>query len=239
MSSCLLALLGVALLASPSPLPRGPRAAQEKPAAQKEQAPKPAQAPEYPAAKPYKLNWRIAGELTLPDLDGKERALFAESQGKVLVLVFWSYRDPVSLAYAPVLAELQAKHAEKLALYLVDANNDEIAGGGEPLARLRAVVQERVTLPVLIDHQNRLADDFQAKTNSQAFLLDPNHILRYHGGIDDDPRGERRKQDLAVQAQLGLALATVLNGAQPEYNWTIPAGRPLKRAPKAASEQGR
>ena len=97
MSSCLLALLG-ALCASP--LPGSP--AQEA---------KPAAAPEWPAAKPYKLNWRIEGELTLPDLDGKPRALFAESQGKVLVLVFWSYRDPVSLFYAPLLAELQAKHA--------------------------------------------------------------------------------------------------------------------------------
>src|SRR6185503_883282 len=114
------------------------------------------------------------------------------------------------------------------------------AGAGEPLARLRAVVEkEKVTLPVLIDHDNRLADDFQAKTNAQAFLIDANHILRYHGGIDDDPRGERRKQGIAVQERLGLALATVLNGAPPEYNWTIPSGRPLKRAPRAAAEKER
>jgi len=39
-----------------------------------------------------------------------------------------------------------------------------------------------VTLPLLIDRENRVADDFEAKTNSQAFLIDPNHIPRYHGG---------------------------------------------------------
>ena len=197
------------------------------------QTPKPAAAPVVPSAKPYKLNWRIEGELTLPDLDGKERALFAESTGKALVIVFWSYRDPVSLYYAPVLAELQARYPEKLALYLVNPNQDEVAGSGDILGRMReAVEREKVTLPVLIDRDNRLADDFLAKTNAQAFLVDPNHILRYHGGIDDDPRGERKKKGIAVQQKLGLALDTVLKGETPEYNWTIPVGRPIKRAPK-------
>ena len=115
-----------------------------------------------------------------------------------------------------------------------------VGSGYVDLARLRSVVEkEKITLPVLIDHDNVLADDFQAKTNAQAFLIDANHILRYHGGIDDDPRGDRRKQGIEVQERLGLALQTVLNGAPPEYNWTIPSGRPLKRAPKAAGEKER
>jgi thiol-disulfide isomerase/thioredoxin len=201
-----------------------------------EPKPKPAAAaaPLVPSARPYKLNWRIEGELTLTDLDGKEHALFAESTGKVLVIVFWSYRDPVSLFYAPVLAEIQAKYSDRLALYLVDPNQDEIAGSGDALGRMKAALErEKVTLPVLVDKDNRLADDFTAKTNAQCFLVDPNHILRYHGGIDDDPRGERAKNSIAVQHLLVLALDTVLKGEAPEYNWTIPAGRPIKRAPKS------
>jgi hypothetical protein len=149
------------------------------------------------------------------------------------VIVFWSYRDPVSLYYAPVLAELQAKYAGTLALYLVNPNQDEIAGSGDAIGRMRAAVErEKVTLPVLIDRDNLLADDFQAKTNAQAFLIDANHILRYHGGIDDDPRGERKKKGIEVQQKLGLALDTVLKGEKPEYNWTIAVGRPIKRAPR-------
>src|SRR5262245_43164505 len=94
----------------------------------------PVPAPEYPAAKPYKLNWRIEGELKLPDLDGKEREIFAESKGKALVLVFFSYRDPVSLFYAPLLAEMETKYGGNVAIYLVDSNQDEIEGSGDPLA---------------------------------------------------------------------------------------------------------
>jgi hypothetical protein len=102
-----------------------------------------------------------------------------------------------------------------------------------------AVEREKVTLPVLIDRDNLLADDFQAKTNAQAFLVDANHILRYHGAIDDDPRGQKRQASAPVQEQLALALETVLKGQPPEYNWTIPGGRALKRAPNPGGEKGR
>src|SRR5688572_2513940 len=174
-------------------------------AALQEQKGTPAPAAADPAAKPYKLNWRIEGELTLSDLDGKERRLFAENEGKALVIVFWSYRDPVSLGYVKKLTELQAKHEGRAAIVLVDPNHDEIVGAGDPLATLRAAVQKaEVGLPVLIDRENRLADDFQAKTNTQAFLVDANHILRYQGAIDDDPRGQKKQKNVAVQEQLGI-----------------------------------
>ena len=88
---------------------------------------------------------------------------------------------------------------------------------------------------MLIDRDNHLADDFDAKTNAQVFLLDSNHYLRYHGGIDDDPKGDKRKAGTAVQAKLAPALEVVLAGKKPETPWTIPAGRPIKRAPAAAA----
>lgn len=224
MLDSLLCLLSLSLLAAPSPL--APSACQEKaPAAgAKAAAPLP--------TKPYHLDGRTE-ELVLPDLDGREHKLFAENEGQALLLVFWSYRDPVSRFYVPLLAELQEKHSGRLAVYLVDSNHDELVGAGDPLAKMREVLgKEKVTLPVLIDRENRLADDFQAKTNAQVFLLDANRYLRYHGGIDDDPKGEKRKASQAVTAKLVPALELVLAGKKPENNWTIPAGRPLKRAPK-------
>lgn len=197
------------------------------------QEPAPAATVPVPVVKPYRLANRVE-EIVLVDLDGKEHALFAENPGKALVIVFWSYRDPVSRFYAPELAALQARHAEKLAIVLVDANHDEIAVTGDPMATIKDVVRrEKVTLPVLIDAGNRLADDFEAKANAQAFVLDANRFLRYHGGIDDDPKGERRKQGIPVLAKLGDALDAVLAGQTPEYPWTIPAGRPIKRAPRS------
>lgn len=195
-------------------------------------APPPAAAPP-PVVKPYVVNVRIVEELRLPDLEGKEHVLFEEFKDKALVFVFWSFKDPVSRFYAPHLAELQKLHADRLAIVLIDSNHDELVGGNDPLLRLKEVVAaEKVTLPLLVDRENRLADDFNATANGQVFLVDANHFVRYMGGIDDDPKGERRAQGIERRAWLEDALASVLKGERPSHDHTRPAGRPIKRAPR-------
>jgi thiol-disulfide isomerase/thioredoxin len=193
-----------------------------------------AQAEPIPIPKPYVINSRVADEITLPDLDGKEHALFAEHPSQALVLVFWAYHDPVSLFYAPHLAELAKTYAGKAAVVLVDSNYDELVTAGDALAKLREVVaREKVSLPVLVDKDNKLADDFKAIANGQVFLVDANKFLRYHGGIDDDPHGELRKAGTQLRTWLENALKQVLAGERPKENWTRPSGRPIKRVPKA------
>lgn len=200
---------------------------------------KPAAPVPIPITKPYKLNLRTEDVLALPDLEGKSRALYAEHPSQPVVLVFWGYRDPVSLYYAPRLAELARSYAGKAGFYLVNSNYDELVSAGDALGKLRAIVErEKVTLPVLLDHENKLADDFDATANGQVFLLDSNHFLRYHGGIDDDPRGTRRAQGLEPRTWLENALKEVLAGERPKESWTRPAGRPIKRAPQAGVPSG-
>ena len=204
-----------------------------------QEAPKPGAAVPISITKPYRLNLRTEDELVLADLEGKSHALYAENPGLPIVLVFWGYKDPISLAYAPKLAELAQQHAGKAAFYLVDSNYDELVSGTDALAKLREVVaREKVTLPLLVDPGNKLADDFEATANGQAYLLDSNHFLRYHGGIDDDPHGERAKQGLAPRTWLANALTEVLAGQIPKENWTRPSGRVIKRAPKAGVPSG-
>jgi thiol-disulfide isomerase/thioredoxin len=203
------------------------------------QAAKPAPPTPVPITKPYKLNLRTEDELSLPDLEGQLRSLYAEHPSQPIVLVFWGYRDPVSLFYAPHLAELAKRYAGKAGFYLVNSNYDELVSAGDALAKLREIVaREKVALPVLVDRDNRLADDFEATANGQVFLLDSNHFLRYHGGIDDDPRGERRKEGLEPRTWLENALNQVLAGERPKENWTRPSGRAIKRAPKDGVPSG-
>jgi len=190
-----------------------------------------------PPTKPYKFNQRVEEEPNLPDLEGKNHPLYAESKDQALLFVFWSYKDPVSRFYAPQLAEIERKRAGKLKVVLVNSNYDELVTAGDPLAKLKKVVAaEKVTLPLLLDHENRLADDFGATANGQCFLLDANHYLRYHGGIDDDPDGKRRKEGIEVRTWLENALDEVLAGKPPTENWTRPSGRPIKRAPATQAQ---
>src|SRR5262249_4506109 len=115
-------------------------------------APKPAPdaEPPPPVVQPYKLNFR-AESVHLPDLAGAQHLLCGdgEEKGKTLLLVFFSFRDPVARAYVPGLTDLQSDNKERLALYLVDSNSDELVGGGnDPLESLRRyVADEKVTLP--------------------------------------------------------------------------------------------
>lgn len=201
-------------------------------AAQGGQAP-PAAAVLPPSPKPYQLNLRIGDELTLEDLDGKSHALFAEHGEKALVLVFWSWKDPVSRFYVPLLTELQKAHAGKAVFLLVDSNHDELDNAGDPRKKMREILaKEHVGLPLLLDPGNRIADDFHAIANGEAFLIDGNRFLRYHGGIDDDSNGERAKAGVPLRTWLADALEQTLAAQPVKENWTRPAGRPIKRVPK-------
>jgi hypothetical protein len=206
--------------------PLGPTAAPGQ-----EAAPRPAI--QGTVQKPYTLNSPIA-ELRLPDLAGKEHVLAGPKDERVLVLVFWSLRDGPSRFYVPELTRLAKAHGDRLALYLVDSNVDELVGGNaDPLDRVRKWFRdEQVKLTLLLDRDNVVADDFKAVANGQVFLVDGNHVLRYQGGIDDDPAGTRAAAGQPVTSWLEPALTSVLAGGLPEVPLTRPAGRPIKRAKK-------
>ena len=49
-----------------------------------------------------------------------------------------------------------------------------------------AFAQERdIPFPVLKDFDQQVADDFGARRTPEAFMLDANRVIRYHGRIDD------------------------------------------------------
>jgi hypothetical protein len=127
---------------------------------------------------------------------------------------------------------------------LVDSNHDELVINGDALAKIRAVVKsEGITLPLFIDRENRVADDFRAQNNAMAFVIDANHVLRYKGAIDTDPRGEHRKRGAEVHLLLEKAIDASLKGEKPADDWTMASGRPIRRVPKddgpGGGEKGR
>ncbi|MEW6073775.1 MAG: redoxin domain-containing protein [Planctomycetota bacterium] len=191
--------------------------------------------PETP--KPYKITFRVQGELVLEDLQGQKVSLFEEAftkseEGKVVAIVFWSLHDPQCQAYRARL-EQYAKDfpAPGVRLFLVASSYDEIFSPlGDPLEKFREfVTKEKFALPLLIDRGNRIADDFGALTANHAFLVDRQRYVRYIGGIDDDPRGERPE---TVRPWLRRATEALLAGQKIADPLTRPVGRKIKRAPK-------
>ena len=220
--ACLLPLV----LLPPALAPPAPATPQEQ---QEQQEKKP--------AKPYKVASRVQGEIVLQDLAGKEVRIFEQSygdeEGKLVVLVFWSLRDPMSHMYRKRLEAFDAKFAEKVVrLYLVASSYDEIfSGHGDALEKFRKFVEkEKFALPILVDHGNKIADDFGALTSCHAFVIDRQRYVRYIGAIDDDPK-EKKKPD-AVRHLLRDATDALLTGKKIKDPISRPAGRKIKRAPK-------
>jgi len=185
--------------------------------------------------RPYRVGERIKSGLTLKDLAGVEHNLLEDLRylETVRVLVFWGYRDPIARGYEKRLVALEKEMALRgVSLLLVNANHDEITyHTGDPLARLKKYVETRkLTLPILIDPENLLADRLKALTNAHAFIIDHKGVLRYSGKIDDDPKGRLGDR---VRQSLRDAINQVLDGEKVEFDLTRPGGRRIKRKPSA------
>ena len=159
----------------------------------------PAPKPEWPAVKPLQAQLAHRGRAgSSSDLAGQEHALFCREQGqgggaRLLVLP----RPRVALLRTDP-REMQAEYRGQAArLYLVDfERRTRSRAANDPLGAhaRRPAEGRRHAAPILIDHGNLLADDFEAKTNSRGVPRRPRiTILRYHGGIDDDRRASERK----------------------------------------------
>jgi len=212
------------------------------------------------ASDAYRPGHRVREEFTLPDVNSRAHVLVRMppledvapggsrgnevAGGLTTVLVFWSLRDPTSHAYVLKLEELQRELAErKVSIFLVASNHDEItAGAVDPLKKIRDYVEkERVTLPILIDVRNKLADRFGAVCANHAFVVGADRVVKYAGGIDDDPQGKLERGGYDVRHYLLLAIESTLAGTVVEHENTRPSGRPIKRAPeeKGDAEKGR
>ena len=203
-------------------------------------------------AKPWRVGSRVTEGIALPELDDPDAPDGAEDGPRVVlpedppteddpvvVLVFWSLRDPVARVYEKRLTALRDSYpARDVVLYLVESNHDELVSGvGDPLAKLRAFREEtKLTLPILLDERNRIADDFAALTANHAFVLDRARVLRYAGGIDDDPKGAKGPAER--RPWLKEAIEAALRGESPEHPVTRPTGRRIKRAPGTGPAPG-
>ena len=97
------------------------------------------------------------------------------------VLVFVSPGCPLGDKYLPRLGELAKEYQSKGVLFFGVAS-----GAGETADELKTWVAERqVTIPILHDEGNKLADALMVERSNEAILVDLRGTLRYRGAIDD------------------------------------------------------
>ena len=123
----------------------------------------------------------VVEDFTLPDADGNAHTLASLKGKQGTVLIFVATRCPVSNGYNERMEKLAEDYAARgVSVVGINANSTE------PAAEVKSHAAEKhLTFPILKDNGNKVADRLGAQHTPEAFLLDANNKLVYHGRIDN------------------------------------------------------
>ncbi|MGH2627440.1 MAG: hypothetical protein ACRDHY_12405, partial [Anaerolineales bacterium] len=99
------------------------------------------------------------------------------------------------------------------------------ANAGEETAQIEAAARERGLEVVLLDPDQKVADEYGALTTPHIFVVDREGILRYAGAPDDASFRQREP----TRSYLGEALMALIAGRLPEVQETPGRGCALVR----------
>jgi len=160
-------------------------------------------------------------DFTLPDVDNKDRSLKSLAGKNGTVLIFVAVQCPVSNAYNERMEKLaQDYKAKGIAVVGINSNVAEDAAAVKKHAS-----EHSLTFPILKDPGNKIADKLGASVTPEAYFLDPNNKLLYHGRIDNS-----RNAAQVETSDLRNALDAALNDKPVEKTEARAFGCSIKRA---------
>lgn len=128
----------------------------------------------------------VIDDFKLPDADGKEHSLKSLAGSKGAVVIFIATKCPVSNAYNERMEKLAQEYKAKGVNFIgINANNTE------PASEVKSHAAEKgLTFTILKDDGNKIADRLGATRTPEAYALDANMKLVYHGRIDNSQKVE-------------------------------------------------
>jgi peroxiredoxin len=125
-------------------------------------------------------------DFKLPDTDGTEHSLKSLMGTKGAVLLFIATRCPVSNAYNERMEKLAQDYKSK-GVTVIGINSNYT----EPSTDVKKHAGDNhLTFTILKDEGNKIADRLGATRTPEAYILDANNKLVYHGRIDNSQRTE-------------------------------------------------
>ena len=174
-------------------------------------------------------NLILAGDLkkaesfSLKDYNGKLHSLSDFKNSKAIVLIFVSTQCPVSNAYNERMVKLYNQYKDKNVKILgINSNKAETA---EEIKKHAS--EKNLQFAILKDENNIVADKFEASSTPEAYVLNGNLEIVYHGRIDDN-----RKADDVQTSNLSVAIDEILAGKAVSNPKTKAFGCSIKRVGK-------
>jgi peroxiredoxin len=160
----------------------------------------------------------VIEDFTLPDTDGKAHTLSSLKGKNGTVLIFISVQCPVSNAYNERMEKLAQDYSAK-GISVIGIN----ANATEPADAVKAHAAEKhLTFAILKDPGNKLADRLAANATPEAYFLDANGKLLYHGRIDDSREAARvSASDLRNALDAALAGKAIAKPTAKAFGCTI------------------
>lgn len=162
-----------------------------------------------------------APAFTLKDESGKEHSL-SQYQGKIVVLEWTNPECPfVQRHYRAntMTHTWKSSDPNKVVWLAVDSTSHNT-----PEKSAEWKKEKAFTYPVLQDADGKVGRAYAAKTTPHMYVIDEKGVLRFAGGIDDDPRGKSEKPVNHVKA----ALDALLSGKPVTATTTQPYGCSVK-----------
>ena len=160
-------------------------------------------------------------DFTLPDVDNKDRSLKSLAGKNGTVLIFIAVQCPISNAYNDRMAKLAEDYQAKgIAVIGINSNVAEDAAAVKAHA-----AEHKLAFPILKDPGNKIADRLGASVTPEAYFIDPNNKLLYHGRIDN-----ARNAAQIETSDLRNALDAALAGKAIEKTEAKAFGCTIKRA---------
>jgi len=120
-------------------------------------------------------------DFTLPDVDNKDHSLKSLMGKNGTVLIFVAVQCPVSNAYNERMEQLAQDYKAK-GINVIGINSNV----AEDAAAVKAhAAEHKLTFTILKDPGNKIADKLGAAVTPEAYFLDTNYKLLYHGRIDN------------------------------------------------------
>jgi peroxiredoxin len=171
-------------------------------------------------------------DFAVKDTNGQTVSLEGFRDKKAIVIIFLGTECPINNAYLQPLGKMAKAYASRGVAFIAINSNCQ-----DTIERVAQHVKDNtVAFPVLKDDGNKIADEFGAQRTPEAFLLDGEHRIRYHGRIDDQ-FGIGYKRPAPTTHELCDAIDSVLAGKAVAKTATSVAGCLIARIPKA-KEQG-
>jgi len=152
---------------------------------------------------------RLSAEdaLTLPGVDGKDYKPLAVGDKKAAVLFFVSAYCPTSNTFVPEINKIVAGYSGKFAFYFVHSDSDL-----KPTDIVQHTEMNSIKATVLMDKDQRLAKQTQAKITPEVVVIGPDGHTLYQGRVNDLYLGPTKKQRQPTTKDLRDALDAIQAG---------------------------